>query len=519
MDTIFIRTNFNENIGLGHFTRMNLMGIELEKKYQVIFLIDKSTDHLKFSCKFKVIAIYKNNEKFKNQFNDALIVKKIVSSFKTKAIIVDDYRCREIWEKIFFKKYKIISFDDNNKYKHCSHIIVDSKWTGPSTYSRYNNLVSKCCIKLLGPKYSIFSKVSVKKKRNKNNKFNIIFYIGGAGNFSKYYKFLGLLGNLTLNHKKLIVQIIIGPLSKNYKELIVAFANNYKNIEFIKGKKNLFEYFYNADLYIGVSSSVIYELSYCKVPAVVFSSTKNQQNNILDLEDLGIFFQIKESDFSKLPNKVFKFIKILIKNEKKIKEFVKPKINLDRNGAKRISLIVDNVINNNYIEKAKEYKITNNNKDQGSIFKVDNSLINLYLKFRNHKKNRKQSISTNIISNIDHYIWWFEVKKKLYYLENNRKKVLFFFHQIKKIKNKKFYYGGWFAGEGNVNIFDIYSIVKWQTTRFKKYPWFAIIKKTNKLVEKINIKVGFLKIAYDQTLKTFFQKKDAFKKFNFYIKK
>lgn len=519
MDTIFIRTNFNENVGLGHFARMNSIGKELEKKYQVIFLIDKSTDNYKFSCKFRVIGIYKKNENFKNQLNDASIVKKIISSFNTKAIIVDDYRCREIWEKVFFKKYKIISFDDNNKYKHFSHIIVDSKWTGSSTYSRYNNLVSKSCIKLLGPKYSIFSKVSVTKKRKKNNKFIIIFYIGGAGNFSKYYKFLELLGNLTSNHRKLIVQIVVGPLSKNYEKLIHDFRNSYKNIEFIKGKESLFEYFYNANLYIGVSSSVIYELSYCKVPAVVFSNTKNQQNNILDLEDLGIFFQLKKSDFLELPNKIIKFVKILIRNEKRIKKFIKPKIDIDRNGAKRISLIIDNLVNNNYIEKIKKYKIFDNKKNKSSIFKVDDSLVNLYLKFRNQKKNRKQSINISIISTIDHYIWWFDVKKKLYYLENNRKKVLFFFHQIKKIKKKFFYYGGWFAGEGNVNIFDIYSIVKWQTNRFKKYPWFAIIKKTNKLVEKINIKVGFVKIAYNQTLKPFFQKKDAFKKFNFYIKK
>ena len=67
--------------------------------------------------------------------------------------------------KFFYKKTKIVVFDDNNKSKQKCHILVDSKWDQNFTDKRYLNLVPKKTIRLLGPQYAITEKkIKLKKK-------------------------------------------------------------------------------------------------------------------------------------------------------------------------------------------------------------------------------------------------------------------------------------------------------------------------------------------------------------------
>ena len=196
---IAIRTNFNKEVGLGHIFRMRILAKELSKKSKLIFFLDKYDELIEKILNYDCEYIYKKGQKFISQNKDALILKDKIKNKSIDSIIIDDYRLNYKWEKVFYKKIPLVVFDDNNYSKHYCDLIVDAKWKGKFTHKRYNKLVNKNTIKLLGPKYSLIDVV----KKNKKASFNILFYIGGGGDFKKYIDFL-----LCLSKKIKIKKII-----------------------------------------------------------------------------------------------------------------------------------------------------------------------------------------------------------------------------------------------------------------------------------------------------------------------
>lgn len=120
-------------------------------------------------------------------------------------------------------------------------------------------------------------------------------------------------------------------------------------------------------------------------------------------------------------------------------------------------------------------------KENEGINKVNDSQINQYLNYRNIKSNRLNSINSNKIKNLDHYIWWFEQRAKLYYYVREKQIRLFFFHKKIKIKNIFYYYGGWFKTYSSVLISDLMFVINWQLKMNYKHIWLAVIKKKTDL--------------------------------------
>jgi hypothetical protein len=144
-------------------------------------------------------------------------------------------------------------------------------------------------------------------------------------------------------------------------------------------------------------------------------------------------------------------------------------------------------------------------KENEGINKVNDSQINQYLNYRNIKSNRLNSINSNKIKNLDHYIWWFEQRAKLYYYVREKKIRLFFFHKKIKIKNIFYYYGGWFKTYSSVLISDLMLVINWQLKMNNKHIWLAVIKKKNRFVYNLNLHIGFKKIAYNKHQLNFFK--------------
>ena len=111
------------------------------------------------------------------------------------------------------------------------------------------------------------------------------------------------------------------------------------------------------------------------------------------------------------------------------------------------------------------------------VNKVEDQHINTYLDARNLISNRKNSINSEKINRLDHYIWWFNEKKNIFYFCRKKKIRLYLFHKKIKIDNKIYYYGGWFTSRSKVLLKDIISVIKWQILKYKKFKWLAIIKK------------------------------------------
>ena len=87
---ILVRTNFNNNIGLGHIYRTKKLSLEFESKnYQIIFLLDKFNYLDKKVIKYKKIYLYPNNKKFKNQAASLLKTINQISSSTSQKVAIE----------------------------------------------------------------------------------------------------------------------------------------------------------------------------------------------------------------------------------------------------------------------------------------------------------------------------------------------------------------------------------------------------------------------------------------------
>ena len=125
---------------------------------------------------------------------------------------------------------------------------------------------------------------------------------------------------------------------------------------------------------------------------------------------------------------------------------------------------------------------------------MSDKLINEYLESRNLNQNRKNSINTNLINKVDHYIWWFTTKRKSFYLQREGKIRLFISQELVTFKKKFFWVGGWFNSKNKCTVLDIMKALKWQiaySKKISKSPWIVLIKKSNQIVFKINQYLGY----------------------------
>ena len=92
MKTTIIRTNISNKIGMGHLFRMKNFAKELSKEIEVIFVLDKDEEIIRKIINFRSFFLYKKNEKFFSQSDDAIRLKKIIYNIKIDLLVIDDYR-------------------------------------------------------------------------------------------------------------------------------------------------------------------------------------------------------------------------------------------------------------------------------------------------------------------------------------------------------------------------------------------------------------------------------------------
>ena len=215
---IFFRTNFNNNIGIGHIVRCSRLAEEFVKLgHKCYFYLDKFKENKLLN--FNSTYLYTKE----TIFNEKIDSKKFIKETKKIGpgyVVVDDYRIGTKWEKFVSKFHKkIITFDDLNNKEHYSDFIINyNPINYPDVKYNYKLNTKKKCIFLIHPKYNIVSKKKILKNHEfEKNKFYITFYLGGGGdflflkkillklvqnkNFTKRVRFLVILGNLAKNKK------------------------------------------------------------------------------------------------------------------------------------------------------------------------------------------------------------------------------------------------------------------------------------------------------------------------------
>ena len=185
---IIFRVDASLNIGSGHVMRCLTLAEKLKEISSDITFISRklkgnlnaliSNEGFKINQLSAPNALQKNSNQVKGGYFDWLGVSEIddaketvnlLENQKLDWLIVDHYSLGEIWEKEL-KPYtnNILVIDDIANRNHDCDILLDQNWF-KNMKSRYNGLLSKNCVQLLGPKYALlrkeFSRIRKIKKR------------------------------------------------------------------------------------------------------------------------------------------------------------------------------------------------------------------------------------------------------------------------------------------------------------------------------------------------------------------
>ena len=470
-------------------------------------MLDYVNEHLKEYLEgFSFTGLYSSNESFQNEKNDAL---RLIGSFTNKnvmAVIVDDYRFSNLWERSITKLgCKVIVLDDQDKNNHECHLLIDSTWEGKKTFKRYENKILKNTPRLLGPKYLLIDEVfGLVKKTNlklfkKNKKLNILLSLGGGGDLKFLISLISHLIDQLADNFPYKISTIVGPYALN-KESLKVFSKQHDNVRLIINQDGLHNEISSADLYIGASGGTLFESLAMNIPCLTFSISENQKNDNKNFEDLGHFFHLNKIEEVNLKNFSILVNQILSQYNRFNKYYENhAAYKIDGKGVFRVSKAIQSVINK------KKLKIEQIPIQEDSIFEagyelseIDDFSINRYLAARNLKVNLDKMIDTSPISQLDHYIWWFKDNRRTsYVLRKNGKDLLYIWHQLKKVNNENVIVSGWFVANDCFSALDaMHAVTEHSIIIDKLFPgacWIIVMRNDNHFMEKVHQRLNFRK--------------------------
>ncbi len=513
----YFRTHISKNTGIGNYMRCLRLAVSLERiGHKCIIFIDNKIKNKILNRNIKHEYLYNSKKKISENLDSKIFNKR---TEKKGFVFVDDYRLNKVWQTQVKKKHeKIIVIDDFSDKKYNADILINTKpdFLIQSNYEKEikKNKNSKL---LLGPKYAILDNQKNNYSKRKNSFYRVCFYFGGSSDLNIPIK---IIKNLIykVNLKKVEINIVIGPFSKNKKKLL-KLKNKYRKIKILKPSSNLSSKFKNFDLFIGSAGISLFETAIYKIPSIIFVINDNQKVDVSSLEKLGHYFVLKKKDLKQV-SKISDIIVLFYKNKLRIKKLIMNReFDIDENGKNRIIKEVfsknkdtpnfDSIYGRN-IKCNKKLKVE----------KIQDKEINIYREIRNNPINRKFSLSNSVIKKIDHYNWWFKNNRESYAVKKGDITLMYFFHDIFKIKNYKFLIPGWYILNKKISFLDIMQGIRNQykiltsNKKFKDVTQIGIISKKNKsminLAPKLNWQLIDKNSAILKALKTRIKIKNLF---------
>ena len=286
--TIFVRVDSGYDIGFGHAIRCLALAQTLKKmNFEICFISKKERGNISKLFVDKGFTVYyiqnsysksKKNDIIKNDVNQTV---KIITKHKAKSswIIVDHYDLDFKWEKSLRKFVdKIIVIDDLAR-KHDCNLLLDQNYN-KNLKTRYNKLVPRKCVKLLGPKYALLrNEFSVLRKivKPRKNFKKILISFGGSDPTNETGKVLSAIKILKTKKQFLKeVDVVISNSNKN-KNKIKQLCNSIPNAKFYQNIYNIGRVMCKADLAVGAGGSSTWERFCLGLPAIVSIVADNQK--------------------------------------------------------------------------------------------------------------------------------------------------------------------------------------------------------------------------------------------------
>lgn len=342
----FIRVDSGTEIGTGHAIRCMSLAYALKKmNFEPCFISKKNRGNIsKFFIDHGFMVYYIKNSCLKLKKNENIIddvnqTVKIITKHKSKSplLLVDHYDLDFKWEKNLRKHVdKIIVIDDLAR-KHDCDLLLDQNYHKNSK-TRYDKLVPRKCVKLLGPKYALLrTEFSNLRKNNvKPRKIfnNVLISFGGSDPTNETEKVLSAIKILKNKKQFKEINVVITNSNRN-KNKIRQICNSIPHTKFYQNVYDIGKLMCKADLAVGAGGSSTWERFCLGLPAIVsiVSNNQYQTTRVLAKKELLINVGLAKNLTIKKYVKIFENL-----DTKKLRNISKNSLNVvDGNGSFRVA--------------------------------------------------------------------------------------------------------------------------------------------------------------------------------------
>lgn len=242
-------------------------------------------------------------------------------------LIIDHYAIDLNWEEFLEDNVKkIVVIDDLADRPHQCSILIDQN--SSCEEDRYNELVPKSCVKLLGTSYALLRpefRSAKKQLARRDGRINrILVFFGGTDPTNETLKTLKALSNH--HFSSLHIDVVVGETNKN-KDIIQQLCQEKPNMFFHYQINYMAELMRKADFSIGAGGSSTWERCYLGLPTLAIVTAENQMEITKLLHDKGATSCLGVS--AKISPKMIEHsINTMLSNPSKVKEMSKKALNL-----------------------------------------------------------------------------------------------------------------------------------------------------------------------------------------------
>jgi spore coat polysaccharide biosynthesis predicted glycosyltransferase SpsG len=311
MRTVFFRTDYNNKIGFGHFSRCISIAEIIEKKFKIFFVLNKNDSSQDIRKFYKYEFIFIEHE---FEFFNLLRPENIV--------VFDSYEFNEnIQSEINKKNVKLIVIDDlNSMVYNCNAIINHGV-----LYKKEDYITNPKTKFYLGLDYLMvrkeFRKISRSKaiKITQKNLKSVFISFGGSNQIELINKTIKIL----IKNEIYIFNILIDENLVNNITNENAQINTYSNLN----PSKIIEVIRNSDFAILPASTILLEAFTIGIPVISGWFVENQKFSLSEFEKMGLILNIDQFNSEnyniKLTNALY-----LLKNKKDLVQNQKNKIKL-----------------------------------------------------------------------------------------------------------------------------------------------------------------------------------------------
>ncbi len=323
-ETIIIKTDGDNYIGLGHVYRMLNLAKELKKDNKIVFLT-KSIVLKKIIPKKFIVKKIKNDKKN---------LQNILDSVNPKIIIIDKLRENSNELKILRKKSEIIAIDYTGKNKKIIKFGINMLYQksgiqGKNCFSGFDLTILSESIRKKNP-------IKISKKVKK-----ILVIQGGSDTPCNTPTIIESLNKINENIQ---IDVIVGASFKCWKKLEKSIEKSIHQVKLFHNSKNIGKIMGENDMAITGGGMTSLELCHLGIPSIIIcgASFENETSSLLATSGFGINLGYKKK-LSK--EKIAVMSKELMMNYEQRKKMNKVGVKLiDGNGTKRVSKIIERMI-------------------------------------------------------------------------------------------------------------------------------------------------------------------------------